>query len=99
MLDGLNEGTAQEEVRDVLLQSMDSDWKGTVGILLSDRPTHWDRVFKQGKWLEPPPVVIEVGPFSDVELDRLLAKHGKVRVDFSSKVLEIIRWPRWFAVA
>jgi hypothetical protein len=72
---------------DALSQSADTDWK--VGILLSDRPIHWERALKGGEWLEVPPEEIEVGPFSEAELDRLLAKHQKTRGDFAPKVLDI----------
>ncbi len=99
MLDGVNEGTSQENVLKVLNEAVASEWIGNVGVLLSDRPTHWAQRFSSGKSLEVPPKVINVSQFSETELDDLLAKHGKTRGDFSPEVLRIIRWPRWFAVA
>lgn len=99
MLDGVNEGMAQDNVMRVLNEAVASEWKGRIGLLLSDRPPHWERTFLCGRSLEIPQKVIRVGQFSDAELDSLLTMHGKSRDDFSAKVLKIIRWPRWFAVA
>jgi hypothetical protein len=64
MLDAVNEGNAQQHVLALLMQSLDSKWQGVVGILLSDRPGHWQRVFKDGKLLDAPPPTVRVGRFT-----------------------------------
>lgn len=99
MLDGVNEGTSQENVLKLLHQAVASEWKGKISVLLSDRPTHWDPKFLSGAILDTRPKVIRVSHFSESELDDLLTKHGRARNAFSPDVLKIIRWPRWFAVA
>ena len=78
----------------VLSEAVASEWICNVGVLLSDRPTHWAQRFSSGKSLEVLPKVINVSQFSETELDDLLAKHSKTRSDFSPEVLKIIRWPR-----
>jgi hypothetical protein len=99
MLDGVNEGSAQQHVATVLAEALATEWKGVVGILLSDRPAHWERRFQSGKGLELRPKTVSVTRFTDAELDGMLARHGKSRDVFSANVLELIKWPSWFAVA
>lgn len=99
MLDGVNEGTSQENVLKLLHGAVASEWKGKVSVLLSDRPTNWKSKFLSGRILDTLPKVIKVSHFSESELEDLLSKHGRARDDFSPDVLKIIRWPRWFAVA
>ncbi|XSC42209.1 hypothetical protein ACF1BQ_027385 [Bradyrhizobium sp. RDT10] len=99
MLDGTNEGTAQPFVTQLLAEAADSDWRGTIRIVLTDRPNHWQSRFKSGQSLEPRPASVKLSHFRDAELDALLAKHGKARTAFSSSVLNLIKWPSWFAVA
>lgn len=99
MLDGTNEGTAQSHVRHLLAEAADSDWKGTVRILLTDRPAHWQSGLRSVQFLEPRPATVTLNHFHDLELDSLLAKHGKTRAAFSPQVLNLIKWPSWFAVA
>jgi len=99
MLDGTNEGTAQPLVKQLLAEAADSDWRGAVRIMVTDRPSHWQSVFKSGHFLEPHPANVTLSHFSDVELDTLLARHHKTRNAFSAPVLNLIRWPSWFAVA
>ena len=99
MLDGTNEGTAQAQVTQLLAEAADSDWKGAVRIVLTDRPLHWQSGFRSGQSLEPRPTTVTVSHFRELELDALLAKHGKTRAVFSPQVLNLIKWPSWFAVA
>lgn len=99
MLDGTNEGTAQALVTQLLAEAADSDWKGAVRIVLTDRPLHWQSGFRSGQSLEPRPTTVTVSHFRESELDALLAKHGKTRAVFSPQVLNLIKWPSWFAVA
>ncbi|MCP3461100.1 hypothetical protein [Bradyrhizobium sp. CCGUVB23] len=99
MLDGTNEGTAQALVTQLLTEAADSDWKGAVRIVLTDRPLHWQSGFRSGQFLEPRPATLTVSHFRKTELDALLARHGKTRAAFSPQVLSLIKWPSWFAVA
>lgn len=99
MLDGTNEGTAQALVTQLLAEAADSDWKGAVRIVLTDRPLHWQSGFRSGQFLEPHPATVAVNHFRETELDALLARHGKTRAAFSPQVLNLIKWPSWFAVA
>ncbi|MCK1354221.1 hypothetical protein IVB56_24970 [Bradyrhizobium sp. CW7] len=100
MLDGTNEGTAQALVTQLLAEAAaDSDWKGAVRIVLTDRPLHWQSGFRSGQFLEPLPATVTVSHFRDTELDALLVRHGKTRAAFSPQVLNLIKWPSWFAVA
>lgn len=99
MLDGTNEGTAQALVAQLLAEAADSDWTGAVRIVLTDRPSHWQSGFRSGQSLEPRPATVTLSHFHESELDALLAKHGKTRAAFSAQVLNLIKWPSWFAVA
>ncbi|MGY4335626.1 hypothetical protein [Bradyrhizobium sp. LM2.9] len=99
MLDGTNEGTSQPLVQQLLAEAADTDWNGTIRIVLTDRPSHWRSGFRSGQFLEPRPATVELSHFHDSELDALLARHGKKRASFSPHVLGLIKWPSWFAVA
>ncbi|KJC40125.1 hypothetical protein UB31_27860 [Bradyrhizobium sp. LTSP849] len=99
MLDGTNEGTGQSLVQQLLAEAADTDWKGAIRIVLTDRPPHWQSSFRSGQFLEPRPATVKLSHFHDSELDALLAGHGKKRTSFAPHVLGLIKWPSWFAVA
>jgi hypothetical protein len=99
MLDGTNEGTGQQLVKQLLAEAADTDWKGAIRIVLTDRLPHWQSGFRSGQFLEPRPATVGLSHFHDSELDALLAKHGKRRTSFAPHVLSLIKWPSWFAVA
>ncbi|MCS3926101.1 hypothetical protein M2175_001132 [Bradyrhizobium elkanii] len=99
MLDGTNEGTSQALVTRLLAEAADSDWRGAVRIVLTDRPGHWQSGLRSGRFIEPSPVTITLNHFRDAELETLLARHGKTRASFAPAVLSLIKWPSWFAVA
>jgi hypothetical protein len=99
MLDGTNEGTSQVLVKKLLTEAADSDWKGAVRIVLTDRPSHWQSGLQAGQFLDPRPATVTLSHFQDHELDTLLTKHRKTRASFAPHVLSLIKWPSWFAVA
>jgi len=94
LFDGLNENFTFKDWDRLLAQLATDAWSGKVAVFLTCRPDHWRQDLKGLRSAQPAPMIADVGPFDDAELDDLLTLHGLSRDDFVPDVLPLLRVPR-----
>lgn len=93
VIDGLNQNWTKTDWADFLQPLYDQRWNGRVRVLMTCWPDHWSHL--QGLApLMPEPTEIPVGPFTDAELDLVLASHGLSRGRFTEPMLLLMKVPR-----
>lgn len=94
LVDGLNENFNFSGWAEWLQPLFEDHLEGMYRVLLSCWPNWWQGELCNLGNLTPNPREIEVGGFSDTELDALLAAMDVQRSDFAADVLELMRIPR-----
>ncbi len=98
LLDGLNQNFLFRDWAHALQGIFAPPWRDKVSVVVTCRPDSWDDL-KGLRDLTPEPVEIEVGRFTDVELDELLEPYGIDRASVAAPLLDLLRVPRLFALA
>jgi hypothetical protein len=105
VVDGLNERW-ELDWGEFVRQFDVAPWKGSVSLLLTSRRSYWreevssvkDRTSEPNA--EPPKVTeINVTEFGDEELDAFLAQHNSSRIGLPSRLVDLIRIPRFGELA
>lgn len=93
VIDGLNQNWTKTDWAEFLQPLYDERWDRRVVVLMTCWPDHWANLRKLAP-LTPEPVEMPVGPFSDPELDLVLAGHGLSRERFAAPMLTLMKVPR-----
>jgi hypothetical protein len=99
VFDALNQHWSFGLWSEVILSLTAGDWRGACAITLTCRPDHWRSRLKGLRDLSTRPVEQNLGPFTDPELDRLLALYDLERADFEPRMLALLRVPRLYHLA
>ena len=94
LLDGINE-RPDHEWRDLFDRLNGLPWRGRVAVLVTCRPGYWTTARFMP---EQNPVQLKLEGFDDPELDEALQKSGRIRTEFSSDLLPLVRKPRYLAL-
>jgi hypothetical protein len=93
LLDGLDQKWAAKNWADFLQPLYAGEWSTRVAVAMASRPDRWQALHELND-LDPIPTTLPVPVFTEVELDQMLAAHGKTRSHFSDAVLELMKVPR-----
>lgn len=93
-LDGLNERWRFRQWRDALQPLFAGHRAGKYGVLLTDRPDHWNTDLRKLLDLAPQPRPLNIHEFSKQELTTLLEAYGLRLADFSEEVRQLMAVPR-----
>jgi hypothetical protein len=99
VIDGLNQNWLFKDWVDFVLSISTPEWRGKIAIILSCRPDHWSNRLGGLPGLPTPAQIVTVDPFTDDELDELLALHNVKRDEFTAPLLELLRVPRLSQIA
>jgi hypothetical protein len=94
VLDGTNERRSPSLWRGLLEQLGGEPWSTYVRVLITCRTAYWSRHFEGLSLI--PAKTFTLGPFDDVELNAVLARHNLRREEIPISVLPLIRKPRYF---
>lgn len=94
VIDGLNEHWTFRGWNQIFARLAADPWVNRVAIILTCRPDHWTQELNSLAGVLPPPLVQEVNPFDEDELDALLALHNLTRANFVSDLVPLLRVPR-----
>lgn len=99
IIDGLNQNWTFQHWSDLLLSLNTAERRGKIAVALTCRPEHWRRQLKELADSRLPITIVDVQPFSDPELDALLAAHKIARDELHPKLIELMRVPRLSGIA
>lgn len=95
ILDGINERPSYEW-RDLFDRLNGNPWRERVAVVVTCRPGYWNET-RLMPVQEPEPWSLP--GFDDRELDEALESSGRTRQDFGPELLQLIRKPRYLALA
>lgn len=94
LVDGLNQNFQFTDWADWCQPLFETGLADMYRVIVSCWPNWWREQLVELANLTPKPTEIEVGPFSDAELDEFLEAMVTDRLDFAQDVLELMRVPR-----
>jgi hypothetical protein len=99
IVDGLNERW-DFEWADFLARFDEAPWRGKVRVLLTARTAYWrDELMRLKALAEGGPVEVDVPDFTDAERNAFLAAHGLDPKGLKRSLLELVKVPRFAALA
>lgn len=99
IVDGLNQNWSFTHWSDLILSLSLPEHSGKVAIALTCRPDHWENRLRGLSDIPLAPIRIEVGPFTESELESLLTQNGLRPENLSAQLLALMRVPRLSNIA
>lgn len=94
IIDGLNQNWMYSSWSELVLAIAGADRKGKAAVLLTARPDFFNFRLKRLQDLSTKPAEVPVNPFSDAELEQVLATYGVAMSELSKALLHLLRNPR-----
>ena len=99
IVDGLNQHDQYRQWTRLFQSLFAPPWQGQIALAMTCRPQFWQEELKGLSNLDPLAATVAVGPYSDSELEQVLARHMLSLKDFGPEFENILRVPRYCQLA